>query len=64
MYGDPAVCAGVGVHENTLETEGFPLVGRGGVMVAPAGSPGVFKVTNVAGGGSVADTVKVRLVLL
>jgi len=36
--------AAVGVQEKVLLT-GLPLVGKAGVMVAPAGRPATFKVT-------------------
>ncbi len=37
-------CPTAGVHENRLLT-GLPVVGREGVMVAPAGRPATFRLT-------------------
>ena len=45
-----------GVQENTLLT-GLPVVGSGGVMVAPAGRPATFSVTTSPASGSDAVTV-------
>src|SRR5207247_5144299 len=53
--------AAVGVQEKVLLT-GLPLVGKRGVMVAPAGNPATFKVTLCPGSGSDAWTVKLRVV--
>src|SRR5437867_7265870 len=56
--------AAVGVQEKVLLTglPGLPLVGKGGVMVAPAGRPATFKVTVCPGSGSDARTGKLRVV--
>jgi len=51
------ISAAVGVQEKVLLT-GLPLVGKEGVMVAPAGRPAAFKVTVWPRSGSDACTVK------
>ena len=45
-----------GVQENTLLT-GLPVVGSGGVMIAPDGRPATFSVTTSPASGSDAVTV-------
>ena len=55
------ISAAVGLQEKVLLI-GLPLVGKFGVMVAPAGSPAAFEVTICPASGSDARMVKLRLV--